>query len=67
VIPDMKYIGRKIAVEAAGDVVSGYLKKATDVQAASAASGSGGEPASKKPPKLKDLLKAIADEAEKNN
>lgn len=65
VIPDMKYIGRKIAIEAAGDVVSDYLKKATDAQAA--ASKESGAPASTKPPKLKDFLKAIADEAEKNN
>jgi hypothetical protein len=65
VIPDMKYIGRKIAVEAAGDVVSDYLKKVTDTQAA--ANGAGEASPSKKPPKLKDFLKAISDEAKKNN
>jgi hypothetical protein len=68
VIPDMKYIGRKIAVEAAGDVVSDFLKKANGAQApASGANGAGEASPSKKPPKLKDFLKAIADEAKKNN
>jgi hypothetical protein len=68
VIPDMKYIGRKVAIEAAGDVVSDYLKKATDAQAASGkANGAGEANLSKKAPKLKDFLKAIADEAEKKN
>jgi hypothetical protein len=62
VIPDMKYIGRKIAIDTAGDVVSGYLKKATEAQA-----GAGEANTSKKPPKLKDFLKAISDEAKKNN
>jgi uncharacterized protein involved in outer membrane biogenesis len=62
VIPDMKYIGRKIAIDTAGDALSGYFKKATDAQAAA----SGASP-SDKPPKLKDFLKALADEAQKNN
>jgi uncharacterized protein involved in outer membrane biogenesis len=71
VIPDMKYIGRKIAIDTAGDALSGYLKKAAEIQndagAANAASQASEESPSKKAPKLKDFLKAIADEAKKNN
>lgn len=66
VIPDMKYIGRKIAIDTAGDVMSDYLKKATEAQgAASGASGASDTGSSKKAPKLKDFLKALADEAKK--
>jgi hypothetical protein len=62
VIPDMKYIGRKIAVETAGDVVSGYLKKATEAKD----TAQGQSPNPTKPPKIKDFLKALAEEAEKS-
>lgn len=68
VIPDTKYIGRKIAVEAAGDAVSGYLKKVSEAQAETQpAGGAPAAGATQKPPKLKDFLKAIADEAAKND
>lgn len=58
VTPDMKYIGTKVAVQTAGDAVSGYLKKAMDASAAQ--EGSGAPADSKKPPKIKDFLKALS-------
>lgn len=61
VIPDMKYIGQKVAVRTASDVISGYLKKATEGDGASQSQAAGSE----KPPKIKDFLKAFAAEAQK--
>ena len=57
VIPDMKYIGMKVAVQTAGDAVSTYLKKAMDspAQPQDAVSGE-----AKKAPKIKDFLKALS-------
>ena len=65
VIPDLKYIGKRVAVQTAGDAVSGYLQKALgDGQQSGAAQAAGGEPASPaKVPKLKDLLKAFAEQS----
>jgi hypothetical protein len=65
VIPDMKYIGRKVAVQTAGDAVSGYLKKAMDANGSAQPSGAAPGPESGKPPKIKDFLKALANEAKK--
>ena len=66
VIPDTKYIGKRIAIEAAGDVVSGFLKKATEGNGA-AQEGAAQALNSTKPPKIKDVLKALAEELEKKN
>jgi len=60
IIPDMKYIGQRVAVQAAGDALSGYLQKAAAPDQAAAAQ----QPAAPaKAPKVKDLLKAFAEEA----
>ena len=65
VIPDMKYIGRKVAVQTAGDAVSGYLKKAMDASGSAQPSGAAPGSESGKPPKIKDFLKALANETKK--
>jgi uncharacterized protein involved in outer membrane biogenesis len=55
-IPDMKYIGTKVAVQKAGDVVAGFIQKASE---GSADPGTAGI-SSGKFPKLKDLMKEFA-------
>lgn len=51
VIPDMKYIGTKVAVQTAGEAVAGFIQKA------SGDPGAAGGP--DKFPKLKDLIKGL--------
>jgi uncharacterized protein involved in outer membrane biogenesis len=60
VIPDMKYIGQRVAVQAAGDVISGYLSKSAGDGSQAKAQPEG---AAQKPPKIKDFLKALAAES----
>ncbi|MCX5678741.1 MAG: hypothetical protein NTY76_06505 [Candidatus Omnitrophica bacterium] len=57
-IPDMKYIGTKVAVQKAGDAVAGFIQKASE---SSADPGSAGI-SSGKFPKLKDLIKGLKDQ-----
>lgn len=61
VIPDMKYIGTKVAVQTAGDAVSGYLKKAMEANGSDSSSAAA-QTGSSKPPKIKDFLKALTEE-----
>ena len=67
VIPDTKYIGQRVAIQAAGDVVSGYLQKAAEAQKGAAGQETTQGPAllSGKAPKIKDLLKAFAEQSQK--
>jgi uncharacterized protein involved in outer membrane biogenesis len=66
VIPDTKYIGQKVAIQTAGDVISGYLKKAAEGDG-SAKSAAADSSSAAKPPKIKDFLKALAAESQKSN
>lgn len=59
VIPDMKYIGKKVAVEKAGEIVTDFLQKASG-SGANSRPADGAAGASGKPPKLKDLIKSFA-------
>lgn len=64
IIPDLKYVGQKIAVQKAGEVVAGYLKQVTEGAAAQSPAGAGEAPKTK-PPKLKDIMKSLMEESKK--
>jgi hypothetical protein len=53
VIPDLKYVGQKIALQKAGDVVAGFIQNASKPGSAGDSNAS-----SVKIPKIKDLIKS---------
>lgn len=62
IIPDLKYVGTKVAVKKAGEVVADYLNKVTKDSQAAPSSGAAGQASNVKPPKLKDLMKSLLEE-----
>lgn len=61
VIPDLKYVGKKVAVQKAGEIVNDFIQKAVNGHAQPGSAGnSPGEPV--KAPKLKDLVKSFMEE-----
>lgn len=62
VIPDLKYVGQKVAVQKAGEMVTDFLKKAVK-EDSSAPPAQGAAPVSGKPPKLKDLITSFMQES----
>ncbi|MBU1809152.1 MAG: hypothetical protein KJ661_06320, partial [Candidatus Omnitrophica bacterium] len=65
VIPDLKYVGRKVAVQKAGEIVNDFIQKAVNGSAQSASGGKSPD-APIKAPKLKDLVKSFM-EAERRS
>ncbi|MBN2453104.1 MAG: hypothetical protein JXB40_02425 [Candidatus Omnitrophica bacterium] len=58
VIPDLKYVGSKVAVQKAREIVASYLKQVTQDRSQDAPAG-GTAPQPEKPPKLKDLMNGL--------
>lgn len=63
VIPDLKYVGQKVAVQKAGEVVTDLIMKKISDGAKPQSEGSAGS--SGKPPKLKDIMKSLLEEQRK--
>ncbi len=66
VIPDLKYVGKKVAVQKAGEIVNDFIQKAVNGHAQPGSPGNSPEEPVKAP-KLKDLVKSFMEEQRRSS